>query len=252
MNSQLQPHPSSGEEPRTLIESAYQQVRHDIITGALAPGEKLRVEHLKDRYNVGAGTLREALARLASETLVTVQGQRGFTVSPLSLADFEDITRIRILLECEALRQSIAHGDDAWEGEVLSAYHRLSRVEEKVGKRPNQAVFDEWENRNKSFHRSLLAACPSGWSRHFLGILYQQSERYRRFTLAHPPIPRDVHGEHAAIVDATLKRDTKRATKLLAEHIQLTLDGVKQAPTQAFAAAPASRDLKSRERPRKE
>lgn len=252
MNSQLQSDPSGGDEPRTLIESAYQQVRHDIITGALAPGEKLRVEHLKNRYDVGAGTLREALARLASETLVSIQGQRGFSVSLLSITDFEDITRTRILLECEALRLSIAHGDDAWEGDVMSAYHRLSRAEEKIGKRPSQAVFDEWEKRNKAFHRSLLAACPSDWIRHFLGILYQQSERYRRFSLAHPPIPRDVHGEHAAIVDATLKRDTKRATRLLAEHIQLTLDGVKQAPAPTFAEKSASPNGKSRGRLRKD
>jgi DNA-binding GntR family transcriptional regulator len=45
--------------PRTLAEGAYLQVRRDIIEGRLAPGEKLRVEHLKDRYGIGAGTLRD-------------------------------------------------------------------------------------------------------------------------------------------------------------------------------------------------
>ena len=48
---------------RTLIERAYAQLRDDIIEGSLAPGEKLRVEHLKTRYQVGAGTLREAITR---------------------------------------------------------------------------------------------------------------------------------------------------------------------------------------------
>ncbi len=43
---------------KTLIERTYAQLREDILTGSLAPGEKLLVEHLKDRYNVGAGTLR--------------------------------------------------------------------------------------------------------------------------------------------------------------------------------------------------
>jgi len=65
---------TASEAPRTLIETAYQQVRHDIVAGELAPGEKLRVEHLKDRYAVGASTLREALTRLVSETLVIAQG----------------------------------------------------------------------------------------------------------------------------------------------------------------------------------
>ena len=43
---------------RTLIERAYAQLRNDIIEGRLLPGDKLRVEHLKERYGVGAGTLR--------------------------------------------------------------------------------------------------------------------------------------------------------------------------------------------------
>jgi DNA-binding GntR family transcriptional regulator len=55
---------ASSDVARTLIERAYAQLRDDIIEGLLAPGEKLRVEHLKARYGVGAGTLREAITRL--------------------------------------------------------------------------------------------------------------------------------------------------------------------------------------------
>ncbi len=63
---------------RTLIERAYAQLRDDIIEGRLAPGEKLRVEHLKEHYRVGAGTLREAITQLVSDALVVAEGQRGF------------------------------------------------------------------------------------------------------------------------------------------------------------------------------
>ena len=97
-------------EPKTLVEGAYQRLRRDIIEGVHAPGEKLRVEHLKDRYEVGAGTLREALLLLVTDALVVAQGQRGFRVSPISIEDFEDITRTRLLLETEALRQSLQLG----------------------------------------------------------------------------------------------------------------------------------------------
>lgn len=48
------------------------------ISTGLPPGEKLRVDHLKDRYNVGAGTLREALSLLLSDALVVSEGQRDF------------------------------------------------------------------------------------------------------------------------------------------------------------------------------
>ena len=87
---------------RTLIERAYEQLRNDIIEGQLAPGEKLRVEHLKTRYAVSAGTLREAITRLASDALVETEGQRGFRVAPIALEDLEDITRLRVQIETEA------------------------------------------------------------------------------------------------------------------------------------------------------
>ena len=221
------------EEPKTLVEAAYHRLRDDIVDGVYAPGARLRVEHLKDRYDVGAGTLREALTRLVADALVVAQGQRGFRVAPISLADFEDITATRVLLETEALRQSIAHGDLHWEGEVAAAFHRLSRAQEKLGRRiaPN---LEEWEERNRAFHESLIAACPSGWTRHFVGILYRQSERYRRLALSRRPVPRDLHGEHQAICDATLDRDAKRASTLLADHLRATLQAIRQLPPALF------------------
>jgi GntR family transcriptional regulator, carbon starvation induced regulator len=217
------------DKPKTLAESAYRRLRDDIISGAHSPGAKLRVEHLKGTYQVGAGTLREALTLLVSDALVVAQGQRGFRVAPISASDFADITNTRILLETEALRQSIAHGDGRWEGEVAAAFHRLSRAQEKLGKRPGPH-FDEWEERHRAFHESLAAACPSAWVRHFVGILFRQSERYRRIVLPRRPIPREVHTEHAAIFEATLDRDAKRACDLLDQHIRTTLQAISQLP----------------------
>lgn len=221
------------DEPKTLVEGAYRRLRRDIVEGRLAPNEKLRVEHLKDDYNVGAGTLREALALLVADALVVSQGQRGFRVAPISLADLTDITHTRVLLETEALRQSIEYGDDSWEGEVLAAFHRLSRAEEKLD--TEQGIsFDEWEDRNRIFHETLIAACPSRWIHHFLSILYRQSERYRRLSIFSRTTPRDVHAEHAAIVEATVARKATLASELLAEHIRLTLQSIQELPAESI------------------
>lgn len=216
-------------EPKTLVESAYRALRKDIIEGNLGPGEKLRVEHLKDNYGVGAGTLREALSLLISDALVVSQGQRGFRVAPVSLEDFEDITRTRVMLECEALRQSIRMGDDAWEADLVAAFHRLAKAEEK---RIGSAVREEWEERNRIFHEVLIAACPSRWLKHFLAILYHQAERYRRLSLYLRPIPRDIHTEHEALLQAAIGRDADRAAEILAEHIQLTFRSVQAIPAE--------------------
>ena len=214
-------------EPKTLVESAYRNLRRDIIEGHLAPGEKLRVEHLKDDYGVGAGTLREALSLLISDALVVSQGQRGFRVAPVSLEDFEDITNTRVMLESEALRQSIALGDDAWEGDLLAAFHRLSKAEEKLS---DTAAREEWEERNRIFHEVLISACPSRWIKHFLSILYHQAERYRRLSLYMQPLPRDVHAEHEELFNATMARDAEKATAVIAEHILLTFRSVQVIP----------------------
>jgi DNA-binding GntR family transcriptional regulator len=227
-------HDSSPSKPKTLVESAYRTLRRDIIEGRLAPGSKLRVEHLKDDYGVGASTLREALSLLISDALVISQGQRGFRVAPVSMGDFTDITQTRIMLECEALRQSIALGSDAWEANLLGAFHHLSKAEERLS---DGNIREEWEERNRIFHEVLIAACPSRWTKHFLTILYHQAERYRRLSLHHRPIPRDIHAEHEALLQAALARDADKASAVLAEHIGLTLQSIAQLPKEFLSTA---------------
>jgi GntR family transcriptional regulator, carbon starvation induced regulator len=212
---------SEAYEPKTLVDGAYRRLRRDIIEGRHLPGAKLRVEHLKDEYAVGAGTLREALALLVSDSLVVAQGQRGFRVAPISLSDIEDITRTRVMLECEALRQSILAGDDAWEASLVGAFHRLTRAEEKLAGDVDGSV-NEWEERNRVFHETLIGASTSRWIRHFLAILYRQSERYRRISVLNRPVPQDVHEEHERIFKAAIARNVDEATRLLAGHIMRT------------------------------
>jgi DNA-binding GntR family transcriptional regulator len=218
--------------PKTLAEGAYLQLRRDIIEGVLPPGSKLRVEHLKD-YAVGAGTLREALALLVADSLVVAQGQRGFRVAPISLHDIEDITRTRIILETEALRQSISQGDGDWSDRVQQTFTQLSFAERGLADE-SALRFNEWEACNRAFHASLISACPSPWIHHFLGILYQQSERYRRLVLFEHTIPRDIHAEHVELFEATIARDANRATQLLAIHINLTFQIVGCLPAERF------------------
>lgn len=221
---------------RSLVEAAYGTMRHDILDGTLAPGTKLRFEMLRERYGLGASTLREALTRLVGEALVTSEEQRGFRVAAVSLEDFADLTRTRKLIEVEALRQAILCGDDAWEGDVVAAFHRLSKVEEKLADGPER-MQDAFEDRNREFHRALIAACPSRWLKHMQGMLFQQSERYRRISLCNKVAPRDVHAEHKAVLEAVLARDVDLACRLEGEHIDRTLEVL----SSVFAPAGAPR-----------
>jgi GntR family carbon starvation induced transcriptional regulator len=204
---------------RTLVETAYSALRREILEGAFEPGAKLRTEELRARYNVSGSTIREALTRLLGEALVTAEGQRGFRVAPASLEDFRDLSAVRKLVETEALRQAIAAGGEAWEADIVAAFYRLSKTEERLREDPISASA-EYEERNRDFHRALSAACPSPWLHRFNTLLYQQSERYRRMVVSRQAIPRDVHAEHQGIFDATLARNSELACKLLGEHIE--------------------------------
>lgn len=206
--------------PRTLIEATCRRLTRDIVECRYGPGDKLRIAELKEQYQVSGSTLREALSLLVSQSLVVSEEQRGFWVAPMSLEDMEDLTCMRVMLECSALERSIAHGDDDWEAVVVSSYHKLSLSEKRLDAVHN---FDEWEQRNSDFHEALLAACTSKWTHRFRHTLYKQLERYRRLTAMHGAPSRRIHQEHAELFDAAIKRDAGRATTALANHINATL-----------------------------
>ena len=106
----------------------FQSLRSDIVNGSLKPGARLRFIELQARYGIGTSPIREALSRLAADRLVIQEVNRGFSVPPLSLEDFADITELRLTLERGAIRASIARGDEAWEEELVLAHHRLRRL----------------------------------------------------------------------------------------------------------------------------
>ena len=213
----------SGDQPlsasRTLIERAYEQLRDDIVDGHLPPDEKLRVEHLKARYGVSAGTLREAITRLASDALVVTEGQRGFRVAPIALEDLEDITNLRVQIETMALRQSIRAGDGLWRQRVEQAFAAISAEEPIAPERRRH-----WENLNVDFHEALLSGYASAWTLRVLRLLSRHTERYRSFAMALPGAVRDVHAEHTAIVEFALSGQDARAALALEAHIRTTPD----------------------------
>ena len=227
-----QPLEDDAAEPhaRTLGEQAYHQLRKHIIEGRYPPGTKLRVEHLKDVYGVGAGTLREALTRLVSDALVVAEGQRGFRVTPMSLADLEQITRLRILIEVDALRESVRRGDAAWEQRVRQSFEMLSAWEQPVSIENLSA----WEVHNRRFHEELISAAASPWTYLILRVLSQHGERYRRACVGIENSNRDLHGEHTCIFEAAMRRADARAGLALEDHISTTLMTIRQAPKGAF------------------
>jgi DNA-binding GntR family transcriptional regulator len=203
---------------RSLIEHAYLQLRDDIIDGALAPGEKLRIEHLKSRYGVGASTLREAITRLVPDALAVAESQRGFRVADIAVEDFLDLTELRVHIEIDALRRSIRCGDDAWRERVRRAYAELSEVEQPL----LQDNRKRWEELNYRFHDALISGRPSPWATRVLRTLSRHSERYRKVCMELPVSLRDVRAEHRELFELALTGNEARAALALEAHIRTT------------------------------
>ncbi|MDX3806593.1 GntR family transcriptional regulator [Bosea thiooxidans] len=217
---------------KTLADRTYRQLRGDIVNGRLAAGSKLRLEGLVQDYAVGMSPLREALARLMGDLLVVSESQRGFWVAPLSLDELEDVSRVRALIETEALNAAIRNGDASWERNVTAAFEALAAVEESLPHTSEALPLDQlesWEAHNRAFHSALVSAAGSPMLLKLRDLLYQQSERYRRVSLNVSRGWRNVHDEHRAIYDATMQRNALRACRMVELHLSRTAEEVRKA-----------------------
>ena len=211
--------------PHTLASSIYARLRRDILRGVFRPGERLRLDRLGERYDIGATPLREALNRLSSEELVNREEQRGFRVAPVSLADLAELTKTLCWITELALREAIKNGGADWEEAVVLAAHRLSRVP-REGAEGYASFNPEWEERHRTFHLALIAACGSRWLIDFYAMLMDRNTRYRYLAFADGSEPRDVGAEHDAILNAVLSRDADRAVAAANAHLHKTTDSV--------------------------
>ncbi|MEM6583672.1 MAG: GntR family transcriptional regulator [Pseudomonadota bacterium] len=204
-------------DQKTLSGQIYSRLRNDVIQGQFLPGSKLGIEQLRGVYQVGATPLREALQRLSAEGFVVVQGQRGFRVADVSAQELEELTELRILIEGQAIRDSLQHADELWESDLVVAFHHLQKIEKQPDPDP-----ELWEARNNAFHLALISRCESQWLRRIYALLYDQHRRYRVIARMERE-DRDIHGEHKAMMDAALGRDIDSLLRCHETHIRNTV-----------------------------
>jgi GntR family carbon starvation induced transcriptional regulator len=206
----------------TLTTSVYIQLRSDLLSGRLRPGEKLAAEALRSRFKIGSTPIREALNRLLAEGFVALEAQKGFSVAPVSEKDLRELVTARCWIDGMAVRQSIANQDMAWEEELLLAFHRLSRSHRQSAE--NTDVSDpNWEQLHRRFHTALVGGCGSHWVCKISEQLFDAAERYR--LLAADQVPeRNELEEHRAILDASIERRPDDAIRLLELHYGRTFD----------------------------
>jgi DNA-binding GntR family transcriptional regulator len=206
-----------GRRAEAAGEAAYRRLRADVVLGRLAPGRKLGLDGLRAIYGAAIGTLREALNRLASEGFVEAEGQRGFRVAPVSIADFREIAELRLLLETHAMAESFAAGDLDWEGAVVGAHHKLAVLEGRLlaGEPADTAL---WKRLDRGFHEALIAACGSAALLEAHAAVHDRYLRYQMVGVAFRG--RAAADQHAALLACALRRDAAEAARILAAHVE--------------------------------
>jgi DNA-binding GntR family transcriptional regulator len=212
----------------TVGELAYRRIRSDIIFGNAKPGQRLKLDQLKERYGASVSTLRENLTRLASEGFVVAEGQKGFQVSPVSATDLREIADLRLLLEGHALEQSFNAGDLDWEGQVVAAYHMLNQMEEKM-RWGDHSESENWKRYDWEFHQALISACGSRVLTETHGAVFDKYLRYQMIALSYRG---DIAAkEHKVLLELALARDSKKARDVLGRHIKGGVDHALQTGT---------------------
>lgn len=209
-------------EAKSLALDVYQRIRQGIFDGEIRPGTRLQPAVLGREYNASTTVVREALILLSGDRLVSSTTGQGFSVPELNRQELLDLTLLRCHNEKLALALAIERGGVAWETEVLSAHHLLSRTQRRL---PGDELHGnpEWFNAHRAFHAKLVEACGIPALTDICEKLAAATEIYR---VSSGPVTttsaRNVEQEHAEILDAVLDRDAARATALLVQHYEAT------------------------------
>jgi DNA-binding GntR family transcriptional regulator len=235
----MPPSLAKSDSAQTLNASAFNQLRSDIIACRLMPNERLRVEALRERYEMGNSPIREALMRLEAEGLVELEQNKGFKVSEVSQEKLLDLMQSRIEIETIALRWALEKGGVEWEADLLSAFHRLSR-QAKVDPLNPRAISAAWSKEHADFHAALVSACGSSTMMSIRSRLFEQAERYVALSIMSTGPLRDDVTEHKQLMRAALNREIDKTIELNRIHITRTLDKV----SGSLAAGKSQTDLR--------
>ncbi|PZO76437.1 MAG: GntR family transcriptional regulator [Sphingomonas taxi] len=200
---------------RTLSEQVFEIVREQIVTGKLAGHSAIRQDALATELGVSKIPLREALARLEQEGLLTSHANRGYSVQPMSADEADDIFALRLSIEPQAAAYASTVANDADRATAILAFEELdSAASERLA---------EVAIRNRVFHTALVRPGRRLLTTQMVERLAILAERY---VVAHlRPAGREdrAHLEHRQLLDAWLARDDDRMLTLLTSHIQSTL-----------------------------
>jgi len=222
--------PAAAPGSRLLRETVYEQIRADILSLRLAPGDEMREAELAARFEVSKSPVRDALMRLERENLVITLPRQGYRVAPVSLSDVQDMFHLRIALERACMERIVRQAND----EQLASLEPFRRFEPS-----------DWEggfiDYNRAFHRKLADIAGNPRMRDQLNNLIDQMERVVLMSVNRATQGSGNTGglveEHSRMIDSLQQRQTKRAERLAEQHIAAAGKRVTEAISRSIISA---------------
>ncbi len=210
---------------RPLHNELADRLRHMIVEGELAPGEKLAEKELCGQFGVSRTPLREAMKVLATEGLVLLTPNRGCAVAKLTLADLNEAFPIMGALEALSGELACQHITDA-------ELARIQELHERMVRKYESGALRDYFKLNEQIHQMILdAACNPTLAQMQLS-LSGRVRRARYMANMSPARWAKAVAEHEKILEALKARDGKRLAVLLKEHLANKLQTVKDALTE--------------------
>ncbi len=190
-----------------LMEIAYERLEQLIITCDLRPGSFMSMQELQNMTGCSRTPIYQAVARLASDTLLIIHPRHGVRVAPIDLA------RERVLLR---LRRDLERFVIELAAERATATHRnqLMHVSRTMQERRAEMTMDEFNAFDARIDRLILIAANETFLEHTLRPLHTVFRRigwiYHRHLTGSAGVLRSVDA-HLAVLDALAKRNAKGA-----------------------------------------
>ncbi|MBH0112062.1 GntR family transcriptional regulator [Novosphingobium sp. YJ-S2-02] len=204
---------------RTLSERIFEVIRERIIEGKLSVMEPVRQDALAKELGVSKIPLREALARLEHEGLLTSQPNRGWFVQPMTTDQAEEIYELRLSFEpaAAAMGARMASAED--QQAAITAFEQLDAAAEND--------LSQVGVLNREFHVRLVRPANRLLTTQLVERLEVLAERYVIKHLEPAGRGNRAHTEHKDLLDAWLARDEDAVRKHLTQHIANTLEDLR-------------------------
>jgi DNA-binding GntR family transcriptional regulator len=202
------------EESTSAVAQTYLELRRQILSGQLQPGEPLSEYQLAKTFNVSRTPVREALARLNSAGLVRSVPQRGMFVSELGPSDVVEIMEIRERLESLVVRRVMDQelSDEQlipWEGQTEQARQLIAD-----GQLPEALAI------GSSLHDQLIEFAGNERLAEILAQLSEQVWLLSMVGIRAPGRPEVANEEHRMLLAHMRDGDADAAEAAMREHLR--------------------------------